>query len=45
VTLQKAAYTKYGFRLYESAEVQRLLEALGYAYFLFVAPHRTEPTG
>ena len=31
VTLQKAAYTKYGFRLYESAEVQRLLETVGFA--------------
>ncbi len=31
VTLQKAAYTKYGFRLYDSAEVQRLLETVGFA--------------
>jgi arsenite methyltransferase len=30
-TLEKAAYTKYGFRLYESAEVQRLLETVGFA--------------
>ena len=29
-TLQKAAYTKYEFRLYESAEVQRLLETVGF---------------
>ena len=31
VTLQKVAYTKYGFRLYESAEVQCLLETVGFA--------------
>jgi ubiquinone/menaquinone biosynthesis C-methylase UbiE len=30
-TLQKVAYTEYGFRLYESAEVQRLLETVGFA--------------
>ena len=29
-TLQKVAYTKYGFTLYESAEVQRLLETVGF---------------
>ena len=30
VTLQRAAYTKYGFRLYEPTDVQRLLETLGF---------------
>ena len=30
-TLQRAGYTKYGFRLYECAEVQRLLETAGFA--------------
>jgi len=31
VTLQKVAYTRYGFTLYEPAEVQRLMETVGFA--------------
>jgi ubiquinone/menaquinone biosynthesis C-methylase UbiE len=37
VTLQKLAYAKYGFTLYEAAQVQRLLENVGLANVQMVA--------